>query len=319
VSELLQHTHHEEPYDDTTRQPLLPRLLSQPGPGVAWFDWNDDGYDDLVVGTGRCGTLAVFRNDGKGHFSQLSDPALSSSVPDDLGGIVGFTVGPRQRSILAALGNYEAGSTSAPSVLRYDASAAGISLGDTLPDFAACSGPLALGDIDGDGQLDLFVGGRVLPGRYPEAASSRIYRNQAGKFQLDEERSVLLENVGLVNGAVFSDVNGDGNADLVLACDWGPLRVFINESGRLREATDKLGLSTHRGWWSGVTTGDFDGDGRMDILASNWGQNTRYEHHHARRCACILGTWTATGPSTSSKRILTRLWPKWCPSECLTR
>jgi enediyne biosynthesis protein E4 len=295
VSELLPHTHHEEPYDDAERQPLLPRLLSQPGPGVAWFDWDGDGYDDLVVGAGRGGTLGVFHNDGKGAFSRLSEPALNSPVPDDLGGIVGLMTGSRQQSILAALGNYEALSNSAPSVLRYDAAAGRVARGADLPPFASSSGPLALGDVDRDGQLDLFVGGRVLPGRYPEAASSRIYRNRAGQFQMDEERSKLLEDVGLVNGAVFSDVNGDGHVDLVLACDWGPIRVFINEGGRFMEATDKLGLAKYLGWWNGVTTGDFDGDGRMDIVASNWGRNTRYEQHRVKPLRMYYGDLDGNG------------------------
>jgi hypothetical protein len=295
VSELLQHTHHEELYDDAARQPLLPRLLSQPGPGVAWLDWDGDGYDDLVVGAGRGGTLAVFRNDGKGGFSRLSEPALNSAVPDDLGGIVGLTTGSRQQSILVALGNYEAASNNAPSVLRYDASAGRVAPGAHLPPAESSSGPLALGDIDGDGQVDLFVGGRVLPGRYPEAASSRIYRNSAGQFRLDEDNSRLLKDVGLVNGAVFSDVNGDGHIDLVLACEWGPIRVFINKSGRLTEATDQLGLAKYLGWWNGVTTGDFDGDGRMDILASNWGRNTRYEQHRARPLRLYYGDLDGNG------------------------
>jgi len=295
VSDLLQHTHHEEPYDDSARQPLLPRLLSQPGPGVAWFDWDGDGYDDLVVGAGRGGTLSVFRNDGKGVFSRWSQPAIDSPVPDDLGGIVGLTTGSGRRTILAALGNYETLSKNLPSVLRYDASAGGIAHGADLPPAESSSGPLALGDIDGDGQLDLFVGGRVLPGRYPEPASSRIYRNRAGQFQLDEDLSRLLKDVGLVNGAVFSDLNGDGRVDLVLACDWGPVRIFINESGGLLESTDELGFAKHLGWWNGVTTGDFDGDGRMDILASNWGRNTRYEQHRAQPLRLYYGDLDGNG------------------------
>src|SRR5262245_23596647 len=189
VSALIGHTHHEEPYDDLARQPLLPKLLSQMGPGVAWFDWDGDGHDDLIVGTGRAGSLAVFRNDGKGRFSRVTSPILNTPTPDDLGGVVGFVPAPGKRSILAALGNYESGSTNSPSVLRYDSSSDGVTAGEILPPFVSCSGPLALGDIDGDGQLDLFVGGRVLAGRYPEAPSSRIYRGKGGRVQLDDENS----------------------------------------------------------------------------------------------------------------------------------
>src|SRR5678816_350164 len=86
-----------------------------------------------------------------------------------------------------------------------------------------------------------------------------------------------------------SDINGDGQVDLVLACDWGAIRVFIHESGRLTEATQRLGLAKYLGWWNGVTTGDFDGDGRMDILGSNWGRNTKYEQHRARPLRLYYG------------------------------
>jgi len=130
--------------------------------------------------------------------------------------------------------------------------------------------------MDGDGNLDLFVGGRAVPGRYPEAAASRVYRGDGRRFQLDAENSRLLEKIGLVSGAVWSDLDGDGFPELILACEWGPIRIFKNRAGKLREATAELGLDKYTGWWNGVSTGDIDGDSRMDIIAGNWGLNNAY-------------------------------------------
>ena len=114
-------------------------------------------------------------------------------------------------------------------------------------------------------------------GRYPEGVSSVMYENRGGKWVLDEANTQVLKGVGLVSGAVWTDLDGDGYAELVLACEWGPVRVFGNEKGHLRERTREWGLEGKKGWWNGVTAGDVDGDGRMDVVASNWGLNSKYE------------------------------------------
>jgi hypothetical protein len=103
-----------------------------------------------------------------------------------------------------------------------------------------------------------------------------LLRVRDGRLVVDAKFSATLREAGLVSGAVFSDLTGDGQPELVLACEWGPLRVFQFANGSLVEKTGDLGLSPHRGWWQSVTTADVDADGRMDIVAGNWGLNSSY-------------------------------------------
>ena len=137
--------------------------------------------------------------------------------------------------------NYESGGTNG--VKRYEMWAGGIQAREVLGTGLSSVGPLAMGDMNGDGNLELFVGGRVNAGRWPEAASSKVYRIQGGRYVLDEANSRVLEQVGMVSGAVWSDLDGDGYPELILACEWGPVRVFHNEKGNLREVTREWGLN----------------------------------------------------------------------------
>src|SRR5204862_59219 len=126
-------------------------------------------------------------------------------------------------------------------------------------------------DVYGDGSLDLFVGGRVAPGVYPAAVSSRLFRNERGRFVLDTANGRLFASIGLISAAVFSDVNGDGWPDLILAPEWGSLKLFLNEHGSFRDATAEYQLDRVIGRWNGVTTGYLDGDGHEDVfLAQNF-------------------------------------------------
>src|SRR5256884_3597963 len=265
VSQLLQHKHHEEPFDDFARQPLLPNRLSQLGPGVAWFDLDGDGRDDLIVASGKGGKLAAYHNDPQKGFQLLASTASINTAGRDQTTVLGWSPAPGKTALLVGSANYEDGLTNGEFVLGYDFQGGSLKGSTGLPAQIASVGPLAMADLRGVGNLDLFVGGRVIPGRYPEAAPSFIYHYDGKRWQLDAENSRLLEKIGLVSGAVWSDLDGDGFPELVLACEWGPIRVFRNQAGKLREATTELGLDKYTGWWNGGTAGDIDCDGRMDI------------------------------------------------------
>jgi hypothetical protein len=174
-----------------------------------------------------------------------------------------------------------------------------------LPDFPGPAGPLALADVDGDGALELFAGGAARLGRYPEAAPGALMRRGANGWQRDAATSALFQNLGPVNAARFTDLTGDGLPEMVLAGDWGPPRLFRNEAGRLAPWNPPLRaagllfvparLDELTGCWNGVAAGDFDGDGRPDLVLTGWGRNTRFQRYLARPLRLYFGDFDGDG------------------------
>ena len=292
VSALLNHTHVDQEFNDFDRQPLLAHSFAYRGPGLGWIDINSDGWTDLVVGSGRGASLAILRNNQGKSFTNIVGSQTPFTLADQAG-VVGFPDGTNGERVLVALENYEDPLSATTTAQFFDGNGQPMASGvETWPSSA---GPMAIADCDGDGDLDVFIGGRLIAGKHPQAASSRIYRNEHGQLIYDEKRSAPFANLGLVSGAVFTDLDGDGAPELVLACEWGPVRIFTHLNTVPEDITESKGLAGLTGWWNGVQAGDFDGDGRMDLIASNWGRNTRYQSHLEKPLQVHFGDFRGRG------------------------
>jgi hypothetical protein len=274
VSARLDHRHEDPFFMDYERQPLLARRYSALGPGVAWVDVDGDGIEDLVIGSGKNGAMGVRKSDGKGGFTPALPAAWNHPAPDDWCGLASWVPVPGKRVLLGAMANYEdADPAVAASLMAFDLAPTTPVEAKVVATFPHSIGPIAVADVDGDGDLDVFVGGRVIGGRYPEPAKSALLLNNGGQLQPAPGTETLFDKLGLVSGAVFTDLTEDRRPELVVATEWGLIRVFANRGGRWTEETAALGLDKFSGWWTSVAAGDFDGDGRVDLIAGNWGLN----------------------------------------------
>jgi enediyne biosynthesis protein E4 len=286
--------HKETPFPDFEIQPLLPYKLSQAGPGLAWLDITGDGYDELLMSSGRGGRLAVFKPDGEGTFSAKEIELFSETARGDQTAIIGWKEDGKKRLMFGSA-NYEQGMPGAASVYMYNVDIDGTAERDSIPGTFSTTGPLAAADISGNGYLDLFIGGQFKPGQFPVDADSRIMLNENGSFRFDRINSQLLSGAGLVNGAVFSDFNGNGRPDLLMSTEWGSLRLFENKDGNFVEITAEMGLDARTGWWKGVATGDFTNNGLPDIVAANIGINTPWQMEYGNPVRLYYGDMDGFG------------------------
>jgi len=274
--------HLDRVFDDFEREVLLPHKYSQLGPHICVGDVNMDGLDDFYVGGARGYSGGLFIQTISGEFELGLCAAFQKDMDyEDTGGIFFDADGDGDLDLYVVSGSNEWKDGSEKYIDR-------LYLNDGFGTFArneyafsgiATSGSaVCSGDFDGDGDLDLFVGGRIAPGKYPLAPRSYILRNDGSGIFADASSVVVAEEFspGMVTDATWTDYDDDGDLDLVMVGEWMPITIYMNTNGKL-ELTPVPGLEHSTGWWYAVEKGDFDGDGDLDFVVGNLGKNYKYK------------------------------------------
>ena len=279
----LNHIHKENTFDDFKDEILLPHRLSQNGPFSAIGDVNGDGKEDIFIGGAADQSGVLYLQYKSNQFMEAdSQPWVKDRASEDLGSLFLDIDGDNDLDLYVASGGSEFKQGSA--LLRdrlYINNGNGefVKSANNIPAIAESSECVKASDIDGDGDLDLFVGIRMIPGKYTYPASSYLLINNDGKFNRAEMAiAPSLENIGMVTDAVFSDIDQDGDEDLIIVGEWMGVTVLINDDGNFEDSSEKYGLgeSTRGIWWS-ITAEDLDNDGDDDYILGNLGKNNKFK------------------------------------------
>ena len=302
----INYVQEEVDFVDFNIQKLLPHKFSEYGPAIAAGDIDGNGLDDLVSGGSAFHSAMLFYQQPDGKFLQralLPDVEASSKIWDDTGILLFDADGDRDLDLYIASGGYENEPNTAVYQDHFYVNNGKGSFKENaraLPQNFGSKFCVRSADFDKDGDLDLFLAGRIDPWHYPRPVSSFILRNdsKSGEVRFTDitsENAKDLLNIGLVCDALFTDFNNDGWPDLILAGEWMPVTLLKNERGSFKNITSLSGISKQVGWWNSIAPGDYDNDGDMDYVLGNLGKNSFYQATEMNPISIYAGDFDNNG------------------------
>jgi hypothetical protein len=280
LEESFPYSHEENEFNDFDVQLLLPHKLSQLGPAVAKADLNGDGIDDIFLGASHNKTAQLLISNTEGKYTPQRIPDfIEDRSYEDVSACFFDADNDGDKDLYVASGSYEFTENVEQLQDRLYINDKGNfkRANSKLPKISSAAAVVIASDYDGDGDEDLFVGSRVIPGKYPYAPKSILLINEDGQFKnAISELAPDLEEIGLVTTAQWGDIDNDGDQDLVVSGEWMGLEVFLNDQGRLSKNEKYANLSNQTGWWNKIVLEDMDNDGDFDIIAGNLGLNYKF-------------------------------------------
>ena len=271
-------THHTENfYDDYAMERLIPQKMSGLGPCIVKADINGDGLEDLFLGSSRGSASSTLIQQGNGQFKKVNTALWKSeSKYEDIGALFLDFDGDKDEDLLVLTGGNEMalGQKNYPVRLYLNNGKGDLIRTEQFANLDVSGVSAAAADIDGDSDLDLFIGGRQVPGKYGAIPSSYLFENDGGTFKdISSKQHPDLSRIGMVTSASFADMDGDGHQDLVVLGEWMSPTLFLNKGGKL---LDKKVLPESSGWWYSLAISDMDGDGDQDLICGNLGLNNKF-------------------------------------------